>query len=129
MATILLDSNTIFDALNGKHDRSSYLNRILAEGHLLACCSVNITEVYAGLRDHEAPRTQRFLSSLEFFAVDTEVAKLAGLIKREWAQKGRTLSYPDVTIAAVAMSCGLPLLTDNQKDFPMQGLNLFPLAG
>lgn len=127
MATILLDSSIIFDALNGKLNRPEYLNQILAEGHLLACCPVNITEVYAGLREHEAQQTQRFLESLEFFEVGEEVAKLAGLGKREWARKGRTLSYPDVTIAAVALYYELPLLTDNRKDFPMRELDLFPL--
>jgi hypothetical protein len=38
-----------------------------------------------------------------------------------------TLSYTDVTIAAIAMTHGLPLLTDNRKHFPMEELKLLPL--
>ena len=37
-------------------------------------------------------------------------------------QKGHTLSYSDVTIAAVALTHGLVLVTDNQKHFPMPEL-------
>ena len=33
-----------------------------------------------------------------------------------------TLSYTDVTIAAVALTHGLVLVTDNQKHFPMPEL-------
>lgn len=127
MATILLDSNVIFDALNGRRHRAEYLERLLTDGHLLACCPVNVTEVYAGLRDHEAKQTERFIASLEFLPLIRDVSVLAGLLKRGWAQKGRTLSYQDVTIAAVALFYGVPLLTANGKDFPMQDLQLYPL--
>lgn len=127
MATILLDSTVIFDTLNNKRGRPQYLAEILEEGHLLACCPVNITEVYAGLRDHETARTESFLESLEFFPVTREIAKRAGILKRKWAQRGQTLAYADVTIAAIALVNGLPLLTDNRKDFPMPELTLFPL--
>jgi predicted nucleic acid-binding protein len=41
--------------------------------------------------------------------------------------QGQTLSYTDVTIAAVALSNRAPLLTDNGKHFPMSGLQLFPM--
>ena len=127
MATILLDSSIIFDVLNNKRGRPALLNAILEEGHLLACCPVNVTETYAGLRDHEAVRTLRFLQSLEFFPVTFEDARAAGLLKRRWAAKGHTLSYADVTIAAVAIANDLALLTDNRKHYPMPELTLYPL--
>ena len=129
MPTILLDSTVIFDALNNKRGRPEYLSALLAEGNLLACCPVNITEVYAGLREPESQTTSRFLKSLEFFSVNEDTARLAGLLKRDWMRKGRTLSYSDVTIAAVAIENNLPLLTDNRKDFPMPEIELYPLPG
>jgi predicted nucleic acid-binding protein len=64
---------------------------------------------------------------LEFYAVTQKIAAQAGLLRRDWRQKGQTLSYTDVTIAAVAVASGLALLTDNRKHFPMPELNLFPL--
>ena len=50
MATFLLDTSVIIDAINGKRDRGQLLQRLLEQGHLLACCPINVTEVYAGLR-------------------------------------------------------------------------------
>lgn len=94
---------------------------------MLACCPVNITEVYAGLRPGEEEKTAAFISSLEFFPVTPEIAQQPGLLRRDWRQKGQTLSYTDVTIAAVALSYRLPLLTDNRKHFPMEELEILPL--
>jgi tRNA(fMet)-specific endonuclease VapC len=127
MATLLLDTSVIFDHLNGRMERTAFLNELLSEGHLLACCPVNITEVYAGLRPGEERSTKAFLDSLEFFAVTAEIAAQAGLLRRYWRQKGQTLSYTDVTIAAVALANDLALLTDNRKHFPMPELRLVPL--
>jgi predicted nucleic acid-binding protein len=65
MATILLDTSVVFDHLNGRYGRSAFLDRLIEEGHVLACCAVNITEVYAGPRPGEETRTDAFLNSLE----------------------------------------------------------------
>ena len=127
MATILLDTSVIFDHLNGRNGRTEYLDDLIEQGHMLACCPVNFTEVYAGLRPGEEAHTKEFLDSLEFFTVTADIAAQAGLLRRDWRQKGQTLSYTDVTIAAVALGNGLALLTDNRKHFPMPELNLFPL--
>lgn len=127
MATLLLDTSVIFDHLNGRAGRTQYLIDLIEQGHMLACCPVNITEVYAGLREGEEVHTRLFLDSLDFFAVTPEIAAQAGLLRRDWRRKGHTLSYTDVTIAAIALANGLALITDNRKHFPMPDLNLFPL--
>jgi predicted nucleic acid-binding protein len=127
MAIILLDSSVIFDHLNGRFGRTEFLEQLLDQGHVFACCPVNLTEVYAGLRPGEEDRTGAFLNSLEFLPVTPEIARQAGLLRRDWQRKGQTLSYTDVTIAAVALSNDVPLLTDNRKHFPMRELNLLPL--
>jgi predicted nucleic acid-binding protein len=49
MASYLLDTSVIIDALNGKRERDQLFKELLQPGHLLACCSINVTEVYAGL--------------------------------------------------------------------------------
>lgn len=127
MATILLDTSVMLDHLNGRSGRTEYLDRLIQQGHILACCPVNITEVYAGLRPGEEEKTKVFMDSLEFVPVTAETAVRAGLLRRDWRQKGHTLSYSDVTIAAVALGRRLPLLTDNRKHFPMPELELLPL--
>jgi predicted nucleic acid-binding protein len=127
LAIILLDSSVIFDHLNGRFGRTKFLEQVMDQGHVFACCAVNFTEVYAGLRQGEEDRTGAFLNSLEFLPVTPKIARQAGLLRRDWQKKGHTLSYTDVTIAAVSLSNGAPLLTDNRKHFPMPELQLIPL--
>ena len=127
MATILLDSCVIFDFLNGKRRRREFLEKLLDRGHVLACCAVNVTEVYTGMRESEEIRTEQFLSSLEFFPIGQEVAKLAGVLRREWKGLGHDLSYTDVNIAAIAIYHDVALLTGNSKHFPMPQIELYPL--
>jgi predicted nucleic acid-binding protein len=127
MAIILLDSSVIFDHLNGRFGRTAFLEQLMDQGHVFACCPVNFTEVYAGLRPGEEDTTAVFLDSLEFLPVTPEIARQAGLLRRDWQKKGQTLSYTDVTIAAVALHHVVSLLTDNRKHFPMPELQLLPL--
>jgi predicted nucleic acid-binding protein len=126
-STCLLDSSVIIDAINNRNRRSELLDSVLSQGILLACCSVNVTEVFMGMRPNEAERTEEFLASLEFYPVTWEIAKYAGGLYREWRGKGRTLSLPDLTIAAVAITNGLQFATDNSKDFPMPDLQFYPV--
>ncbi|MGH9452646.1 MAG: PIN domain-containing protein, partial [Terriglobia bacterium] len=58
MTTYLLDTSIVIDALRGKHGRDEFLKRLLQEGHLLACSSIQVTEVYAGLRPQEEAVTE-----------------------------------------------------------------------
>lgn len=69
------------------------------------------------------------MRDLEFFKIGWEVARDAGLLKRDYSRKGRQLSLTDATIAAVCLANALTLITDNVKDFPMPELRIYPLAG
>lgn len=127
MPILLLDTTVIVDAINGKRGRRQFLDDLLERRNLLACCSINVTEVYAGMRPNEARTTEALMESLKFYDVSREIARNAGELKREWAKKGHIIALPDITIAAVALAHGLTLLTDNRKDFPMQELQFLPL--
>ena len=127
MATYLLDTSVIIDALNGKQNRDDLFKQLLQRGYLLACCSINVTEVYAGLRSHEETQTRELLASLQYLPISWGVARLAGLLKRDYGRKGTTLPTTDATIAAVAIHHQLTLITDNQKHYPMKELSLYPM--
>ena len=127
MATYLVDTSVIIDALNDKRGRRDLLLALVKQGHLLACCPINVMEVYAGMREKEEAATEEFLRSLEYYHLTWAVARLAGLLKRDYWQKGATLTVADATIAAVALAHELTLMTDNVKDFPMKELVLYPL--
>jgi tRNA(fMet)-specific endonuclease VapC len=127
VATYLLDTSVIIDALNDKRGRRELLLGLVKQGHLLSCCPINVTEIYAGVRPKEEESTEQFLRSLEYYHLTWPVARLAGLLKRDYARKGTTVTVADATIAAVALVHELTLLTDNVKDFPMKELTLYPL--
>ena len=127
MPTLLLDSSVIIDTINGKKDRGQILLDLIAQGNTLACCSINVTEVYAGMRPSEEERTTALLQSLKFFPVTWDIARLAGELKYEHARKGISLATTDVTIAAVAIHHQLSLITDNTKHYPMKAISLYPL--
>jgi tRNA(fMet)-specific endonuclease VapC len=126
--TYLLDSSVIIDTLNNRKDRRRLLAELSQQDILLACCSVNVTEVYMGMRIGEETKTEKLLHSLEFYPVSWEAARLAGDLFRQWQRKGQTLALSDVTIAAVAIANNLALVTDNQRHFPMPDLQILALS-
>jgi predicted nucleic acid-binding protein len=127
MTIYLLDTSVIIDALNDKKNRRQLLRELAAQGSILACCPINITEVYAGLRPKEEEGTAHFLHALQLYPMTWSIAEMAGLLKRDYSKKGKTLNLGDVIIAATALDNGLTLITDNVKDFPMKDLVLYPL--
>ena len=127
MAIYLLDTSVVIDALNQRRGRWQLLKGLVESGETLACSVMTVTEIYAGLHPPESAMTESFLDELEHYPVDRELGRYAGLLKNEWAKQGRTLSIPDVIIAATALAYKLVLMTDNRKDFPMSQLAIFPL--
>lgn len=125
--TYLLDTSVIIDVLNDKRDRTALLKALVEKGAGLACCAINVIEVYAGMRPKEQVRTRALLNHLEYYELNRDVATRAGLWKNQYARRGATLSLADVTIAAVAVVHELTLLTDNKKDYPMPELRIASL--
>jgi predicted nucleic acid-binding protein len=113
MLILVLDSSVIFDLFRKRFGGPELLRQLVRDGFALACCPVNITEVYAGLRAGEEDETAALLSSLLCLPVTPEIARQAGLLRRDWQRKGHTLQAP--------------LLTGNRKHFPMPELQLWPL--
>jgi tRNA(fMet)-specific endonuclease VapC len=127
MAIYLLDTSVIIDALNRKQGRWELLASLVEAGDILACSVVTLSEIFAGVRPQEIPLTERFLNALEHYDLDSQLARAAGLLKNEWARKGRTIGVVDTMIAATALAHNLVFMTDNRKDFPMSELALYPL--
>jgi len=127
MTRFLLDTTFIIDVLNNKRDRSAVMRDLIANQHELACCAVNVTEVYTGMRGPETGKTEALLRSLLYIPIGFEAARLAGELRQMWARKGKTFFVPDMIIAAVCMTEKLTLITDNRKDFAMPELSIHPL--
>src|SRR5450755_2309390 len=116
---LLLDTSVLIDVLRRRCGRRELLAELARAGHLLATTSLNVAEVYAGMRPGEEPQTETFLDSLDCYDLTRSAGQLAGKLKNEWSRKGRTLTIADTMIAAVALENRCVLMTDNGKDFPM----------
>ena len=56
MATLLLDTSVLIDAINDRKGRRLFLRGLVEQGNILACCAINVAEVYAGMRPKEEER-------------------------------------------------------------------------
>jgi predicted nucleic acid-binding protein len=124
---LLLDTSVLIDVLRRRHGRRELLAELARGGHTLATSSLNIAEVYAGMRPEEELRTGNFLDALDCYELTAVAGRLAGSLKSRYARQGRTLTLADTIIAAIAIERRCMLMTDNRKDFPMPELDLYDL--
>jgi predicted nucleic acid-binding protein len=124
---LLLDTSVLIDVLRRKKQRSEWLAELVREGHTLSTTTLNIAEIYSGMRPSEETRTEGLLTGLEVYELNGTSARLAGKLKNTWARKGQTLALADMIVAAVAIEQRCALITDNRKDFPMPELQLHPV--
>ena len=124
---LLLDTSVLIDALRLRHRRRELLAELVQAGHTLSTTALNIAEVYAGMRPDEAQRTEALLGVLDCHDLTGASGRRAGVLKQQWARKGRTLALADMIVAAIALERGCSLMTDNRKDFPMEELEMFDL--
>ena len=124
---LLLDTTVLIDTLRNRNQRRDLLARLVVSGQALATSTVNIAEVYGGLRPDEEDATRAFLAGLNLFPVSASIAERAGHLKAMLRREGQTRSITDMIVAATALENGFPVATDNRKDFQIAGLELFPL--
>jgi predicted nucleic acid-binding protein len=124
---LLLDTSILIDVLRLRNQRREWLAELVRGGHTLATTTLNIAEIYAGVRPSEETTTEALLSGLELYELTRSSARLAGKLQNTWARKGHTLTLADTIVAAIAIERGCALLTDNRKDFPMPEVQLYPL--
>jgi predicted nucleic acid-binding protein len=124
---LLLDTSVLIDVLRRRRGRRELLAELARAGHILATTSLNVAEVYAGMRPGEEPQTETFLDGLECYDLTRRAGQLAGKLRNTWSRKGRTLALADTIIAAIALEKHCVLMTDNRKDFPMAELDYYAL--
>lgn len=126
-SALLLDTTVLIDALRNRNQRRRLLAALLGAGHTLATSTINVAEIYGGLRPGEEQATGSLLAGLQILDVSNPIAVRAGGLQSEYRRRGQTRSLADMLVAATALEHGLQLLTDNGRDFKVAGLTLFPL--
>jgi len=121
----LLDTTAIIDFFRGSEYVTALLETLRSKAPL-ASCPVTVAETFAGTKEKEHKKVHAFLSSLVFYPVTYESARLAGRWRYTYARKGITLSLSDTLIAAVAAENRLALVTANKYHFPMEELVVIP---
>jgi predicted nucleic acid-binding protein len=124
---LLLDTSILIDVLRHRKRRNAWLAELVRGGNTLATTTLNIAEIYAGMRPAEEGETEALLSGLEVYELTGTSARLAGRLKNTWAKRGHTLTLADTIVAAIAIDRGCALLTDNRKDLPMPEVQLYPV--
>ena len=124
---ILLDTSVLIDTLRRRNGRREALAALVRAHESMATTSLNIAELYAGMRPGEEASTEALLEGLECLDLTGSAARLGGKLKYQWSKRGQTVSLADALIAAIALEARCVLLTDNRKDFPMPELQLYEL--
>jgi tRNA(fMet)-specific endonuclease VapC len=124
----LLDTNIISEPLK-LQPSPSVLRRLAEQGHLCALCTPVWHELAYGIARKPHPDRKRYLEELRRSArvlpYDQQAAEWHAAERARLERAGRTPSFADGMIAAIAASNGLTLVTRNQKHFrAFRGLNL-----
>ena len=88
----------------------------------LAVSSVTVSELYYGVYksqhiEKNFQALQNFLLPLEVLSFDDEAASFYGQIRAFLEKNGTPIGSLDLMIAAHALSLGVPLVTNNTKEF------------
>jgi predicted nucleic acid-binding protein len=122
MAAILLDTTVIIDLLRGRPKTAARLRALRESGDSVYASAVNIEETVRGLRPNETVAARRLFAGLRVVPLGEAEGWTAGDWRREYADRGVTLTQADCLIAAAAVAVGARLATGNQKHFPFREL-------
>ena len=111
----VFDTVVLIDYFCGRSGVRPYLEAILNEQATGAFSTISELELWQGLRPGEEARHKAMLSLLERVPLASDIARLAGEMRREVGL--HKLSLPDAAIAATAKYLGRTLVTRNTRDF------------
>lgn len=115
----VVDSSFVIDHLLGDADAIARWDRAFAADDQPFITEIVVCEVRAGLREHDEPLLEAFLSPIEFVQPGPDAAMQAGRWRYAAHRNGRSLSLADGLIAAAAESLSAAVLTRNVRDFAL----------
>lgn len=123
MATLLLDTTVLIDALRGRR-AAGRIRELRHSNDPPYLCAVNVEELWRGARPGEESAIRLLVEGLQLAPLRRAQGEQAGMWRREFAGQGLTLSQADCLVAAAAYGIGARLATGNVKGFPMAELEV-----
>lgn len=112
----ILDTNFLADYLLGKlHFVEKY--KELTEKQLYLSV-ITCAEILSGTEKEDIGVVNNFLDSFTIIPVSDDLARKAGITRKELIKEGYKKSIPDILIGQTAIDHNLILVTGNPKDFP-----------
>jgi len=122
---IVIDTDILIWILRGNETVKTKFTALVTEANgYVFITPIQVAEIYAGLREKEKIKTERFLESLNIIDIDKEVGKLAGEFIQEY-NKSHNVTMADALIGSAAKLNGFKLWTLNKKHYPMLEIKEF----
>ncbi|BCS53231.1 type II toxin-antitoxin system VapC family toxin [Geobacter sp. SVR] len=118
---LLLDTNICIYII--KQQPAAVLERFLGyQVGEIALSSITVAELRYGVaksahREKNAQALDEFIIPLEVVSFDEEAARVYGEIRAALEKAGTPVGAMDMLIAAHALSLGIPLVTNNTREF------------
>jgi len=112
----LVDTDVLVDYLRGYNKAVEYVKKYSKK---ITLSAISVAELYAGVRDNEERKElDNFVGLFSILPVTREIAKMAGLYKRDFF-KSHNIGLADAIVAASAQTHKAEIKTLNIKHFPM----------
>jgi len=116
MERLIVDTDVLIDATRNNPQALAFFEQ---HKYAIAFSVVTLTELHSGFRDkNEEARVTAFCHFFDRYAVDEEIAVLAGRFRKQYAKVDAT-GVADCLIAATAVLNNATLVTLNKKHYPM----------
>ena len=117
MAQLFLpDTDVLIDFLRGYQQAVDFINTNVSQ---MILSTIVIAELYAGVRGkQELTILNDFVSLFDVISMNSEIAKIGGLYKRDFG-KSHGVGLADAIIAATCHSKNAQLKTLNVRHYPM----------
>ncbi|QHT59360.1 type II toxin-antitoxin system VapC family toxin [Paenibacillus lycopersici] len=107
----LLDTNIAIAILTNESNVIDFIQQASRDKMPIYFSAITVSEVFAGLKHEEQLLAEKLFTSKRCIDVTSEIAKLAGTLRRNFKRKGRKLKTPDALIIETASVHELTLVS------------------
>ncbi len=116
---IMIDTDILIWIFRGNEKIIKRFKQIVLDANgLLFITPVQISEIFAGIRENEKIKTSIFIDSLNCIGIDKNIGETAGYFVNQFS-KSHNVTILDAIICSAAIINNLKLWTLNKKHYPM----------